>query len=167
MSVKFMSGAESSKYTFPENEIGTISNKVTELNNSFQQDIENVKQQIDIERSIRENDDNKNFVEIQKINSNIIDIYRRSEPIFNLLAIIVTSRLFMFINKFTCYVGYKILGESIVVLIPPVGAKKKKLRTLNKEFKKEVKDKKINIDKLKVRFEYMDEWLSKWVSDEL
>ena len=79
----------------------------------------------------------------------ISDIYHRSEPILNLLAIIVTSRLFMFINKFTCYVGYKLFGESVVVLIPPIGFKKNKLKTLNKEFKKEVKAKKLNIDKLR------------------
>ena len=167
MSVKFMNGAKSSKFTIPENEIGIVSDKVTDLSNTFQQNIENIKLQIDLERGIRENEDNKNRAEIQRINDNIIDIYHKSEPIFNLLAIIVTSRLFMFINKFTCYVGYKLFGETIVVLIPPVGAKKNKLRTLNKEFKKNVKAKKINIDKLKVRFEYMDEWLSKWASDEL
>lgn len=167
MSVKFMSGEKSSKYTIPENEISIVRDKVTDLSNTIQQDIENIKLQIDLERGIRENEDNKNRAEIQRINDNIIDIYHKSEPIFNLLAIIVTSRLFMLINKLTCYVGYKLFGETIVVLIPPVGAKKNKLRTLNKEFKKNVKDKKINIDKLKVRFEYMDEWLSKWVSDEL
>nr|DAO98231.1 MAG TPA: hypothetical protein [Bacteriophage sp.] len=167
MSVKFMSGEKSSKFTIPENEIGIVSDKVTEISNTFQQDIENIKLQIDLEKHIRENDDNKNFAEIQRINSEISDIYHRTEPIFNLLAIIVTSRLFMFINKFTCYVGYKLFSETIVVLIPPVGAKKNKLRILNKEFKKEVKDKKLNIDKLKVRFEYMDEWLSKWASDKL
>lgn len=167
MSVKFMSGEKSSKYTIPENEIAIVTDKVTDLSNTFQQSIENIKLQIDLERGIRENEDNKNRAEIQRINDNIIDIYHKSEPIFNLLAIIVTSRLFMFINKFTCYVGYKLFGESVVVLIPPIGSKKNKLRTLNKEFKKNVKAKKINIDKLKVRFEYMDEWLSKWVSDEL
>lgn len=167
MSVKFMNGAESSKFTIPENEIGNIRDSVTQLDNSYRQDIENIKLQIDLERTVRENDDNKNFAEIQRINSEITDIYHRSEPIFNLLAIIVTSRLFIFINTFTCYVGYKLYGESVVVLIPPIGSKKNKLRTLNKKFKKEVKDKKLNIDKLKVRFEYMDEWLSKWVSDEL
>lgn len=167
MSVKFMNGAESSKFTIPENEIAIVTDKVTDLSNSFKQDIENIKLQIDLEKGIRENEDNKNRMEIQRINDNIIDIYHKSEPIFNLLAIIVTSRLFMFINKFTCYVGYKLFGESVVVLIPPIGSKKNKLRTLNKEFKKNVKAKKINIDKLKVRFEYMDEWLSKWVSDEL
>lgn len=167
MSVKFMSGEKSSKYTIPENEISIVRDKVTDLSNTFQQDIENIKLQIDLERGIRENEDNKNRAEIQGINDNIIDIYHKSEPIFNLLAIIVTSRLFMFINKFTCYVGYKLFGETIVVLIPPVGAKKNKLRTLNIEFKKNVKAKKINIDKLKVRFEYMDEWLSKWTSDKL
>lgn len=167
MSVKFMSGEKSSKYTIPENEISIVRDKVTDLSNTFQQDIENIKLQIDLERGIRENEDNKNRAEMQRINDNIIDIYHKSEPIFNLLAIIITSRLFMFINKFTCYVGYKLFGESVVVLIPPIGSKKNKLRTLNKEFKKNVKDKKINIDKLKVRFEYMDEYLSKWVSDEL
>lgn len=167
MSVKFMSGEKSSKYTIPENEISIVRDKVTDLSNTIQQDIENIKLRIDLERGIRENEDNKNRAEIQRINDNIIDIYHKSEPIFNLLAIIVTSRLFMFINKFTCYVGYKLFGESVVVLIPPIGSKKNKLRTLNKEFKKNVKAKKINIDKLKVRFEYMDEWLSKWVSDEL
>lgn len=167
MSVKFMSGEKSSKFTIPENEIGNIRDSVTQLNNSYQQDIDKIKLQLDLERTVRENDDNKNFAEIQRINSEITDIYHRSEPIFNLLAIIVTSRLFMFINKFTCYVGYKLYSESIVVLIPPIGSKKNKLRTLNREFKKEVKAKKLNIDKLKVRFEYMDEWLSKWVSDEL
>lgn len=167
MSVKFMSGEKSSKFTIPENEIGNIRDSVTQLDNSYRQDIENIKVQMDLERAVRENDDNKNFAEIKRINSEITDIYHRSEPIFNLLAIIVTSRLFMFINKFTCYVGYKLFGESVVVLIPPIGSKKNKLKTLNKEFKKEVKAKKLNIDKLKVRFEYMDEWLSKWVSDEL
>ena len=167
MSVKFMSGEKSSKFTVPENEMGIICDRVTQLDNSYQQDIKNIKVQMDLERAVRENDDNKNFAEIQRINSEITDIYHRTEPIFNLLAIIVTSRLFMFINKFTCYVGYKLFGESVVVLIPPIGAKKNKLRTLNKKFKKEVKDKKLNIDKLKVRFEYMDEWLSKWASDEL
>lgn len=140
---------------------------MTDLSNAFQQNIENIKLQIDLERGIRENEDNKSRAEIQRINDSIIDIHHKSEPIFNLLAIIVTSRLFMFINKFTCYVGYKLFGESVVVLIPPIGSKKNKLRTLNKEFKKNIKAKKINIDKLKVRFEYMDEWLSKWVSDEL
>lgn len=167
MPVKFMSGEKSSKYTIPENEIAIVTDKVTDLSNTFQQSIENIKLQIDLERGIRENVDNKNRAEIQRINDNIIDIYHKSEPIFNLLAIIVTSRLFMFINKFTCYVAYKLFGESVVVLIPPIGSKKNKLRTLNKKFKKNVKDKKINIDKLKVRFEYMDEYLSKWVSDEL
>lgn len=167
MSVKFMSGEKSSKYTIPENEISIVRDKVTDLSNTFQQDIENIKLQIDLERGIRENEDNKNRAEMQRINDNIIDIYHKTEPIFNLLAIIVTSRLFMFINNFTCFVGYKLFGETVVVLIPPVEAKKNKLRTLNKEFKKNVKAKKINIDKLKVRFEYMDEWLSKWVSDEL
>ena len=167
MSVKFMSGEKSSKFTIPENEIGIIRDSVTQLSDSYQQVIENIKLQIDLERTVRENDDNKNFAEIQRINSEITDIYHRSEPIFNLLAIIVTSRLFMFINKFTCYVGYKLFGESVIVLIPPIGAKKNKLKTLNKEFKKEVKAKKLNIDKMKVRFEYMDEWLTKWVSDEL
>ena len=167
MSVKFMSGAESSRYTIPENEIGSISSKVTELSNTYQQDIENIRQQIDVERSIRENDDNKNFIEIQKINSNIIDIYCRTEPIFNLLAIIVTSRLFMFINKFTCYVVYQIIGETLIVTIPPMIFKKKKLRILNKKFKKAVKDKKIDINKMKVQFQYMDEYLSKWISDDI
>lgn len=167
MSVKFMSGEKSSKYTIPENEIAIVTDKVTDLSNAFQQDIKNIKLQIDLEKGIRENEDNKNRAEIQRINDSIIDIHHKSEPIFNLLAIIVTSRLFMFINKFTCFVGYKLFGETIVVLIPPIGSKKNKLRTLNKEFKKNVKAKKINIDKLKVRFEYMDEWLSKWVSDEL
>lgn len=167
MSVKFMSGEKSSKYTIPENEIAIVTDKVTDLSNAFQQNIENIKLQIDLERGIRENEDNKSRAEIQRINDSIIDIHHKSEPIFNLLAIIVTSRLFMFINKFTCYVGYKLFGESVVVLIPPIGSKKNKLRTLNKEFKKNIKAKKINIDKLKVRFEYMDEWLSKWVSDEL
>lgn len=167
MSVKFMSGEKSSKYTIPENEIGIICDSVTQLDNRYRQDIENIKVQIDLERSARKNDDNKNFAEIQRINSEITAIYYKSEPIFNLLTIIVTSRLFMFINKFTCYVVYQILSNTLIVTIPPMNCKKKKLRILNKKFKKEVKDKKIDIDKLKVQFIYMDEYLSKWVSDEL
>lgn len=74
MSVKFMSGEKSSKFTIPENEIGNIRDSVTQLNNSYQQDIDKIKLQLDLERTVRENDDNKNFAKIQRINSEITDI---------------------------------------------------------------------------------------------
>ena len=54
MSVKFMSGEKSSKFTIPENEIGNIRDSVTQLSNSYQQVIENIKLQIDLERTVRE-----------------------------------------------------------------------------------------------------------------
>lgn len=163
MSVKFMNGIESSKYSIPENEISSVRNITTEIKNDINgitDDIKQLKVSIDCERSKRYQNNEEVQMRINSMHSDIYDIRNRSEPIFNVLAIIVTTKWFMFINRFAHMVAYDIADshyENIIYVYPvPIDATITFVKEMNKRFRKRIKNNHIDISKCTVKFAYRE-----------
>lgn len=156
MSVKFMNGIESSKYSIPENEISSVRNITTEIKD----DIKQLKVSIDCERSERYQNNEEVQMRINSMYSDIYDIRNRSEPIFDVLAIIITTKWFMFINRFAHMVAYDIAdshyGNVIYVYPVPNDATITFVKEMNKRFRKRIKNNHIDISKCTVKFAYRE-----------
>ena len=152
MSVKFMSGAESSKYTIPENEICNIRSATSDIKN----EVENLKLSLEHERSERHQNSEEVQIQINSMRSDIYDIRNKSEPIFNVLAIIITTKWFMFINRFAHMVAYDIYDNIIYVYPVYIDANIETVKEMNKRFRKHIKDNHIDINKCTVKFGYKD-----------
>lgn len=154
MSVKFMSGEKSSKFTIPENEINNIQCATTDIKN----DIEKLKVSLELERSERYQNNIEFQTQIKSIHSDICIIRNKSEPIFGIFANIVTAKWFMFINRFIHMVVYDIADSQYVNIIyvypVPIDANIEVVKGMNKRFRKRIKNNHIDTSKCRVEFGY-------------
>lgn len=152
MSVKFMSGEKSSKFTIPENEINNIQCATTDIKN----DIEKLKVSLELERSERYQNNIEFQTKIKFIHSDICIIRNKSEPIFGIFANIITSKWFMFINRFVPMVAYDVFDNIIYVYPVPIDATIAVVKEMNKRFRKRIKNNHIDISKCTVKFAYRE-----------
>ena len=152
MSVKVMSGAESSKYTIPENEICNIRSATSDIKN----EVENLKLSLEHERSERRQNNEEVQIQINSMRSDIYDIRNKSEPIFAVFANIITAKWFMFINRFVHMVAYDIYDNIIYVYPVYIDANIETVKEMNKRFRKHIKDNHIDTNKCTVKFGYKD-----------
>lgn len=150
MSVKFMSGEKSSKFTIPENEINNIQCATTDIKN----DIEKLKVSLELERSERYQNNEEVRMRIKAMHSDICDMRNRTEPIFGVFANIITSKWFMFINRFVPMVAYDVFDNIIHVYPVPIDANIKVVKVMNKRFRKRIKNNHIDTNKCRVEFDY-------------
>lgn len=152
MSVKFMSGEKSSKFTIPENEINNIQCATTDIKN----DIEKLKVSLELERSERYQNNEEVKMQIRAIHSDICIIRNETEPIFGVFANIITSKWFMFINRFVPMVAYDVFDNIIYVYPVPIDATIAIVKEMNKRFRKHIKNNRIDISKCTVKFAYRE-----------
>lgn len=152
MSVKFMSGTESSKYTIPENEISNIRDATSDIKN----DVEKLKVSLEHERSERHQNNEEVQTQINSMRSDIYDTRNKSEPIFAVFANIITAKWFMFINRFVHMVAYDIYDNIIYVYPVSIDANIEAVKEMNKRFRKHIKNNHIDTNKCTVKFSYRE-----------